>query len=51
MGATLLIFCNKQDIKGSLTTDEIKEYLNLDEIGTRHWGIIGCSARTGNGLL
>ncbi len=51
MGATLLIFCNKQDIEGSLTTNEIKEYLDLDSIATRHWGIIGCSARTGEGLL
>lgn len=51
MGATLLIFCNKQDIEGSLTTNEIKEYLDLESISTRHWGIIGCSARTGEGLL
>ena len=51
MGATLLIFCNKQDIEGSLTTDQIKEYLELNTISTRHWGIIGCNARTGEGLL
>lgn len=51
MGATLLIFCNKQDIEGSLTCDEIKEHLELGSISTRHWGIIGCSARTGDGLL
>ena len=51
MGATLLIFCNKQDIEGSLTCDEIKKHLELDSITTRHWGIIGCSARTGDGLL
>jgi len=51
MGATLLIFCNKQDIPGSLTADEIKDFLELDQIDTRHWGIIPCSARTGEGLL
>lgn len=51
MGATLLVFCNKQDIPGSLTADEIKEYLDLEEITTRHWGIIPCSAKTGEGLL
>jgi ADP-ribosylation factor-like protein 2 len=51
MGATLLIFCNKQDIEGSLTCDQIKKHLELDDISTRHWGIIGCSARTGDGLL
>ena len=51
MGATLLIFCNKQDIEGSLTTTEIKAYLDLESITRRNWGIIGCSARTGEGLL
>lgn len=51
MGATLLIFCNKQDIEGSLTCDQIKKHLELHDISTRHWGIIGCSARTGDGLL
>lgn len=51
MGATLLIFCNKQDIEGSLSCDEIKKHLDLDSFATRHWGIIGCSARTGEGLL
>lgn len=51
MGATLLIFCNKQDIPGSLTADEIKDFLGLDDIDTRHWGIIPCSAKTGEGLL
>ena len=25
--------------------------MDLDSIATRHWGIIGCSARTGDGLL
>ena len=51
MGATLLIFCNKQDIPGSLTATEIKDFLGLDMITTRHWGIIPCSARTSEGLL
>lgn len=51
MGATLLVFCNKQDIPGSLTADEIKDFLDLEEITTRHWGIIPCSAKTGEGLL
>jgi len=50
-GATLLVFCNKQDIEGSLTMAEIREILDLDGIKTRHWGSIGCSAVTGEGLL
>lgn len=51
MGATLLVLCNKQDIEDSLSCDEIKDYLELDSIATRHWGIIGCSARSGDGLI
>eukprot|EP01017_Pseudomicrothorax_dubius_P008173 TRINITY_DN1265_c0_g1_i4.p1 TRINITY_DN1265_c0_g1~~TRINITY_DN1265_c0_g1_i4.p1 ORF type:complete len:182 (+),score=45.91 TRINITY_DN1265_c0_g1_i4:150-695(+) len=50
-GATLLIFCNKQDLKGALSVEEIRKFLSLDEIATRHWGIIPCSAVTGEGLL
>jgi ADP-ribosylation factor-like protein 2 len=52
MGATLLIFCNKQDIEGALNMEEIKEYLALEDLSiSRHWGIIPCSARSGDGLL
>ena len=51
VGATLLIFCNKQDIPGALNMEEIKEFLQLDDISTRHWGIIPCSAVTGEGLI
>lgn len=51
VGATLLIFCNKQDIEGALSVNEIKEFLDLENMVTRHWGIIPCSAKTGEGLL
>jgi len=51
VGSSLLIFCNKQDIEGALSLEEIKAFLNLDDITTRHWGIIPCSAVTGDGLL
>jgi ADP-ribosylation factor-like protein 2 len=51
MGATLLVFCNKQDIPGSLTPEQIRDFLELDTVNTRHWGAIGCSARSGEGLL
>ena len=50
-GATLMIFCNKQDIKGALTLEEISEVLELDKIDKRHWNIQACSAVTGEGLL
>lgn len=53
-GASLLVFANKQDIKGALPPKEIAELL---ELGThpvyegRHWSIEGCSAYTGDGLV
>merc|ERR1712032_243888 len=50
-GATLLIYCNKQDVEGALTPDEIKEFLDLESITTRHWGVIPCSAMTGLGVF
>jgi ADP-ribosylation factor-like protein 2 len=51
-GASLLIFANKQDIKGAMTPQEIARVLNLEVMdGSRHWQIIGCSAVTGEGLL
>jgi len=51
MGSTLLIFCNKQDLKGALTSEEIRKFLDLERIMSRHWGIIPCSAVTGEGLI
>ena len=50
-GATLMVFCNKQDIAGALTPLEIKDCLELDKIDDRHWSIVPCSAMTGSGLL
>lgn len=50
-GATLLVFANKQDIAGSLTSKEIRELLELDNITTHHWQIQGCSAVTGENLV
>jgi ADP-ribosylation factor-like protein 2 len=52
-GASLLIFANKQDIKGSLTCEEIGAYLQLEQderYKNRHWSIQSCSAVTGQGL-
>ncbi|CAG7725069.1 unnamed protein product [Allacma fusca] len=50
-GATLLVFANKCDLPGALTAEEIKSILNLDDIKTHHWQIVGCSAVTGEHLL
>ena len=49
-GATLLVFCNKQDINGALNVEEIKNILELDTITTRHWIIMPCCGLNGNGL-
>ncbi|CAG9328200.1 unnamed protein product [Blepharisma stoltei] len=50
-GASLLVFCNKQDLQGALTMEEIKEFLELDNFQTRHWAVAPCSAVTGEGLI
>ncbi len=51
MGASLLIFANKQDIEGALSQEAIAEALDLKEIEkSRHWKILDCSAVTGKGL-
>jgi len=50
-GATLLVFANKQDLPGALSSDNIKEALDLDNLKTHHWAIFGCSAVTGDSLL
>ena len=52
-GASLLIFANKQDLEGALSTGEIAEALGLggDAFAKRHWAIHACSAVTGAGLI
>lgn len=43
-GSTLLVLCNKQDIEGALTPNQIRDVLELNSITTRHWMIMPCSA-------
>ncbi|RKP07638.1 ADP-ribosylation factor-like protein 2 [Thamnocephalis sphaerospora] len=50
-GASLLVFANKQDLSGAMTSTEISDYLELDSIETHHWHIERCSAKTGEHLL
>lgn len=53
-GASLLIFANKQDIEGALSSEEIATVLELDSnerYKNRHWSIQSCSAVTGEGLV
>uniref|UniRef100_T1JPA3 ADP-ribosylation factor-like protein 5B n=1 Tax=Strigamia maritima TaxID=126957 RepID=T1JPA3_STRMM len=48
--AAVLIFANKQDLKGSMTAAEISQQLNLTSIKSHRWQIQSCCALTGEGL-
>ncbi|EKX72256.1 ADP-ribosylation factor family member protein [Theileria equi strain WA] len=49
---TLLVFANKQDIRGAMSPKEINEILGLDVIAQdRSYRIHGCSGVEGDGLL
>jgi len=51
LGATLLVFANKQDLPGALSVEEISRVLELDTIKSHHCTIVSCSAVTGQNLL
>uniref|UniRef100_A0A3Q2YTX1 ADP-ribosylation factor-like protein 2 n=1 Tax=Hippocampus comes TaxID=109280 RepID=A0A3Q2YTX1_HIPCM len=51
LGATLLVFANKQDLPGAMSEEAIQTTLALDDIKNHHWCIMGCSAVTGQNLL
>ncbi|XP_069991466.1 ADP-ribosylation factor-like protein 5B [Penaeus vannamei] len=48
--AAVLIYANKQDVKGSMSAAEISRLLNLTSIKKHKWQIQGCCALTGEGL-
>lgn len=50
-GVPLLVFCNKQDVEGSLRPEEVSEKLGLagGEKG-REWSVRGSCATKGEGL-
>ncbi|KDQ17604.1 hypothetical protein BOTBODRAFT_29781 [Botryobasidium botryosum FD-172 SS1] len=48
--ALLLVFANKQDVKGCMTVAQISEGLKLTNLRDRQWQIVACSALTGTGL-
>ncbi|KAM5540569.1 hypothetical protein V8D89_005600 [Ganoderma adspersum] len=50
-GASLLVFANKQDIQGSMSSLEIRDALDLQSIQTHQWRILPCSAITGQNLV
>jgi len=48
--SALLVYANKQDLKGALQPAEISDALGLSGIKDHDWTIQGCCALTGEGL-
>eukprot|EP00210_Caulerpa_lentillifera_P004345 g4143.t2 len=48
--SAILVFANKQDMKGCLTTAEVCQALGLPELKARHWHCQGSIAIRGEGL-
>ncbi|XP_053569945.1 ADP-ribosylation factor-like protein 5B isoform X3 [Bombina bombina] len=48
--AAVLIYANKQDMKGCMTAADISKYLTLCSIKDHPWHIQSCCALTGEGL-
>ena len=44
-GIPLLIYANKQDLVQALPPEKIVDLLKINEISTRKWTIIACSAK------
>lgn len=49
--AAVLIFANKQDIKGAMSAAEISQQLSLTSVKQHPWHIQACCALTGEGLV
>ena len=47
--AGVLVFANKQDVRGAMTAAEISQQLNLTSIKDHGWHIQSCCALTGEG--
>lgn len=47
--AGLLIFANKQDVKGCMSVAEISQSLQLTSVKDHQWHIQACCALTGEG--
>lgn len=48
--ATLLVYCNKQDLPNAASPSEIQEILKLPNLRQRKWFVQGCCASQGKGL-
>ncbi|EAS34690.3 ADP-ribosylation factor 6 [Coccidioides immitis RS] len=49
--ALLLVFANKQDIKGAMDPKEVTEKLQLNQLKDRIWFVVPSCATTGEGLF
>ncbi|EGD82816.1 ADP-ribosylation factor 2 [Salpingoeca rosetta] len=49
-GAHVLVFANKQDLKGAMSSAEISKEFNLTSIKDHSWHIQSCCGLTGEGL-
>jgi len=49
--AALLVYANKQDVRGSMTAAEISQQLGLTRIKDHTWHIQACCALTGQGSV
>ncbi|ELR25449.1 Arl5family small GTPase [Acanthamoeba castellanii str. Neff] len=49
--AKILVFANKQDLKGAMTSAELSDALNLHAVKDHDWHIQACCALTGEGLF
>lgn len=47
---SLLVFCNKQDVPNSMSPEDIRQALHLENF-KRPYAIVACSAVNGNGLI
>ena len=47
MGACVLVFANKQDLKDALTAEELTQKLSLHSIKAHDWHIQSCCAVAG----
>jgi ADP-ribosylation factor-like protein 5B len=48
--ALILVFANKNDLKGAMTSAEISDLLGLNRVKDHQWHIQSCCALTGEGL-
>jgi len=49
--AALLVYANKQDVRGAMTAAEISQQLGLTRIKDHTWHIQACCALTGEGFV